>query len=169
MNLKKKANLPSEFLAKVNKKVLQNISGAEIISEEEAIQKDQKKFSDELDKKGSIFPPIPIEQYKQKTKQEKDRLELKQDLTKWDKKNKMISQKIIKNTQKSKNYIGQTLDKLKLFTDFPITSSTKNDGFSQELAKKTSIAKHVSKTKDLSFDMSIQSKQKQNTDYLHKD
>jgi hypothetical protein len=169
MNLKKKANLPSEFLAKVNKKVLQNISGAEIISEEEAIQKDQKKFSDELDKKGSIFPPIPIEQYKQKTKQEKDRLELKQDMTNWDQKNKKIVQKITKSIQKSKNKIGQTRDNFKSFTDFQITRNTEKDRFSQELAKKTNITKHISKTKDLLFDMSIQSKQKQNTDYFHKD
>ena len=44
MNLTKKSNSPSEFLTKINKNVLQNISGAEIISEEEAIQKDQKNL-----------------------------------------------------------------------------------------------------------------------------
>ena len=56
MNPNEKPDPSPEFLAKINKTVLRDVPGAEIISQEEAIQKDQEKYRHDLDEKGSAFP-----------------------------------------------------------------------------------------------------------------
>ena len=97
MNLNEKTDSP-DFLAKLSKKVLRDVPGAEIISDEVAVQKDQEKHGQDLDEKGSVFPSLPIEQIIRRTKQEKDRIELKKDLKKIDKQNKKTFGKISKTS-----------------------------------------------------------------------
>ena len=102
MNVNEKLD-SSDILAKLSKKVLRDVPGAEIISDDAAAQKDQEKYQHDLDEKGSVFPSFPIEQVIRKTKQEKDRIELKQDLKKIDKQNKKTSDKISKPNSSHKN------------------------------------------------------------------
>ena len=112
MNLNEKTTSP-DFLAKLSKKVLRDVPGAEIISDDVAVQKDQERHHQDLDEMGSVFPSFPIEPVIRKTKQEKDRIELKQDLKKIDKQNKKTFDKISKINASYKNSITSIVDSKK--------------------------------------------------------
>jgi hypothetical protein len=125
MNQNKKPDSSPEVLAKINKTVLRDVPGAEIISQEEAIKKDQEKYKHDLDEKGSAFPSIPVEQITRKTKQERDRIELKQDMLKLDKQNKKTSKKILKHTPRLKNQITRTVANSKFSLNLQVDDDLK--------------------------------------------
>ena len=166
MNPNKKPDTSPEFLAKINKTVLRDVPGAEIISQEEAIQKDQEKYRHDLDEKGSAFPSIPVEQITQKTKQERDRIELKQDMLKLDKQNKKTSKKIFKHTPRLKNQSTQTVANSKFSLNLQVDDDLKKRN---KIPQKLIIDTSTSKIKNYPSDnVTFRSKTKQDRIYSSK-
>jgi len=166
MNPNEKPDSSPEFLAKINKKVLRDVPGAEIISQEEAIQKDQEKFRHDLDEKGSVFPSIPVEQITRKTKQERDRIELKQDMLKLDKQNKKTSKKILKHTPRLKNQSTRTVTNSKFSLNLQIDGDLKKRN---KIPQKLNIDASASKIRDHPYDnVTAISKTRQGMDYSNK-
>lgn len=160
MNSNKETGQSPEFLAKINKTVLRDVPGAEIITEEQAMQKDREKYAHELDEKGSAFPSILIEQSKQKTKQEKDRIELKQDVEKIDKQNKIWQDASkSKNKTKQMNSMGSQIN----------YNTKKRDMLLQKPKIKTNTLRSVSKSKNILLDgVSVRSNQTQSKNHFNK-
>ena len=166
MNPNEKPDSSPEFLAKINKNVLRDVPGAEIISQEEAIQKDQEKYRHDLDEKGSVFPSIPVEQITRKTKQEKDRIELKQDMLKLDKQNKKTSKKILKHTPRLKNQSIRTESNSKFSMNLQVDGDLKKRN---KIPQKLNIDASASKIRDHPYDnVTAISKTRQGMDYSNK-
>jgi hypothetical protein len=166
MNQNEKPDPSPEALAKINKTVLRDVPGAEIISQEEAIKKDQEKYKHDLDEKGSAFPSIPVEQITQKTKQERDRIELRQDMLKLDKQNKKTSKKIPKHTPRLKNQNNQNVTNLKFSLNLQVDDDLKKRN---KMPQKLNINTSTSKINNYPSDnMTARSKIKQDRAYFNK-
>ena len=163
MNPNESPDPSPEFLAKINKTVLRDVPGAEIISQEEAIQKDQKKYRHDLDEKGSAFPSIPVEQITRKTKQEIDRIELKQDMLKLDKQNKKTYKKILKHSTRLKNQSIQKATNSKFSTNLQIDDDLKKRN---KMPQKLNIYTSASKIKNHLSD-NVTSRAKRRQDKIH--
>jgi hypothetical protein len=166
MNQNEKPDTSPEVLAKINKTVLKDVPGAEIISQAEAIQKDQEKYKHDLDEKGSVFPSIPVEQITRKTKQERDRIELRQDMLKLDKQNKKTSKKILKHTPRLKNQSTRTLANSKFSLNLQVDDDLKKRN---KTPQKLNIYASASKIKNYSSDnVTARSKTRQDREYSNK-
>jgi|GEM_PF-4511815 len=166
MNPNEKHGTSPESLAKINKTVLRDIPGAEIISQEEAMQKDQEKYRHDLDEKGSAFPSIPVEQITRKTKQERDRIELKQDMLKLDKQNKKTFKKTLKHIPRLKNQNTQTVANSKFSLNLQVDDDLKKRN---KMSQKLNIDIPTSKIKNYPSDnVTARSKTKQDRAYSNK-
>jgi len=166
MNPNEKPDQSPEFLAKINKTVLRDVPGAEIISQEEAVKKDQEKYKHDLDEKGSVFPSIPVEQITRKTKQERDRIELKQDMLKLDKQNKKMSKKILKHTPRLKNQSTRTVANSKFSLNLQVDDDLKKIN---KIPQKLNIDASASKIRDYPSDnVTAISKTRQDINYSNK-